>query len=279
MAHLGPHRYGKSGIRLVTVTRDGDRHHLTDLTVDVWLEGDTGPAYTDADNSAVLPTDTMRGTVYAFARRQAPIPMEAFALRLADHFREDIAHIQAAEVHITSSAWRRIADHDHAFTRDADVRRRVEARVDGGGTRISGGLDNLVVLKSARSGFAGFLVDEYTTLEETDDRILATNVTARWGVPDHDQDDWDGLTARAQEALLATFSEHDSASVQHTLYAMGEAALAACPELDRIRLSMPNLHHNLVDLSPYGLDNPNEVFVATDRPFGAIEATVVRDDR
>lgn len=278
MAHLGPHRYGKSGIRLVTVTRDGDRHHLSDLTVDVWLEGDTGAAYTDADNAAVLPTDTMRGTVYAFARQEAPVPMEEFALRLADHFRADIDPVHAAEVHIASSAWRRIANHDHAFTRDADVRRTVTVRVDSTGAHIEGGIDNLTVLKSARSGFEGFLVDGYTTLAETDDRILATNVTARWGVEGRAAD-WDGLTAQAHDTLLAVFADHDSASVQHTLYDMGVAVLDGCAELQWIRLSMPNLHHHLVDLSPYGLDNPNEVFVATDRPFGAIQATVVRDGR
>lgn len=277
MAHLGPHRYGKSGIRLVTVRRDGDRHHLTDLTVDVWLEGATGRAYTDADNSAVLPTDTMRGTVYAFARQQAPAPMEDFAVRLADHFRADVDPVDAAEVHIASSAWRRINNHDHAFTRDANVRRTVMVRVDDTGTHIEGGIDNLVVLKSEGSAFEGFLVDDYTTLAETDDRILATSVTARWGVAR--AADWDGMTARAHDTLLAVFADHDSASVQHTLYDMAVATLDACAELEWIRLSMPNLHHNLVDLSPYGLDNPNEVFVPTDRPYGAIQATVVRDGR
>lgn len=277
MAHLGPHRYGKSGIRLVTIARDGDRHHLTDLTVDVWLEGRTADAYTAADNSAVLPTDTMRGTVFAFARKEPPDPMEAFALRVASHFRAAVEPVQAAEVHIASSAWQRIDDHDHAFTRDADVRRTVEVRVvDGGGTSVIGGLEGLIVLKSARSGFSGFLVDDYTTLVETDDRILATDITARWCLASHDQDDWDGIATRARGALLATFADHDSASVQHTLYDMGAAALDACPEIDWIGLSMPNLHHNLVDLSPYGLENPNEVFVATDRPSGAIEAIVKR---
>lgn len=278
MAHLGPHRYGKAGIRLVTVRRDDDRHHLSDLTVDVWLEGDTGSAYADADNATVLPTDTMRGTVYAFARQQAPVPMEDFALRLADHFRADIEPVHAAEVHIASSAWRRIHNHGHAFTRDADVRRTVMVRVDGTGTHIEGGIDNLVVLKSAGSSFEDFLVDGYTTLSETDDRILATNVTARWGMAGR-ATDWDALTARAHDTLLAVFADHESASVQHTLYDMGVAALDACAELRWIRLSMPNLHHHLVDLSPYGLDNPNEVFVATDRPYGMIQATVVRDGR
>ena len=276
MAQLGPHRYGKSGIRLVAVRRDDDRHHLTDLTVDIWLEGDTGRAYTDADNAAVLPTDTMRGTVYAFARQEPPVPMEDFAMRLADHFRADVDPVDAAEVHITSSAWRRINNHAHAFTRDADVRRTVMVRVDRTGTHIEGGIDNLIVLKSGRSRFEGFLVDGYTTLAETDDRILATNVTARWGVTGRAAD-WDAVTASVHDTLLAVFADHDSASVQHTLYDMGTAVLDACPELGWIRLSMPNLHHDLVDLSPYGLDNPNEIFVATDRPYGAIEATVVRD--
>lgn len=151
-------------------------------------------------------------------------------------------------------------------------------RVDDTGTHIEGGIENLVVLKSGRSSFEGFLVDDYTTLAETDDRVLATNVTARWGVAGRAAD-WDELTARAHDTLLSVFADHDSASVQHTMYDMGTATLDACPEMGWIRLSMPNLHHHVVDLSPYGLDNPNEVFVATDRPFGAIEATVVRDGR
>ena len=280
MAHLGPHRYGKSGVRLVTVTREGQRHHLTDLTIDIWLEGGTAAAYTDADNAAVLPTDTMRGTTYALARDAPPRPMEAFALRLARHFAAQVEPVEAAEVVVSQAGWQRIpaadgAGHDHAFTKGPATERVVRVRVDGGSTTVEGGVEGLVVLKSADSGFSGFLVDEYTTLAETDDRILATAVSGRWGVSDLDVD-WDGLAARAHDALLATFADHDSASVQHTLYDMAEAVLAAAPELAWVRLSMPNLHHVPVDLSSYGRDNPNEVFVATDRPFGAIEATVVR---
>jgi urate oxidase len=282
MPHLGPHRYGKSGIRLVTVTREGRRHELTDLTVDVWVESATTDAYTRGDNSAVLPTDTMRGTVYAFARDAPPHPVEAFALRLAEHFATGVEPVSSAEVHVVQSPWQRIPSdddggHDHAFTRGAPVQRVVRVHTDGRTTTVEGGVEGLVMLKSAGSSFSGFLVDPYTTLTDTDDRILASSVSGRWQITDFAAD-WDDLAATVQRTLLSTFADHDSASVQHTLYAMGTAVLEAVPALAWIRLSMPNLHHVLVDLSPCGRDNPNAVFVATDRPFGAIEAVVRRDE-
>lgn len=278
MTHLASDRYGKSGIRLVTVRRDGAVHHLQDCTVDIWLGGAFGPAYTRADNSSVLPTDTMRGTVYAFARQHPTTPIEPFALRLARHFVADVGPVSSAEVHASSVPWRRIDGHEHAFVRVDEGRRTVVVRARDGGqpARVECGLRDLRVLKSADSAFSGFLVDEYTTLAETDDRVLATAVTARWSVHGEDHD-WDALHDAVRATLLTTFARHDSASVQHTLYAMGDAVIAARPEVGDVFLSMPNLHHHLVDLSPYGLDNPHEVFVATDEPYGAIEAVVARD--
>ena len=274
---LGANRYGKSGIRLVTVSRDGPRHRLDDLTVDVWLEGDYGAAHRHGDNANVLPTDTMRGTVYAFAKEHGVVSPEQFGLRLAEHFVADVEPVRAAEVTLAANPWQRInATHDHAFTVGPAGARTARIRVDGDGTTVCAGLDGIVLLKTTRSGFEGFLTDEYTTLPETDDRILATAMVAEWRYRDVDLD-WDKSADQARRLLTETFAGHDSASLQHTLYVMGEALLADRPEIAEVWMSMPNRHHILVDLSPYGLANENEVFVATDRPYGVIEGTVTRE--
>lgn len=279
MTHLGHNRYGKSGIRLVTVTREGQRHTLSDLTIDVWLEGNFDAAYLDADNAPVLPTDTMRGTVYALARDEPPLVMEAFALRLARHFCKQVEHASLVEVRTTASGWDRIGGHhDHAFTRGPSASHTVTVQVTDDDTHVTGGIEELVLLKSAHSAFFGFMIDEFTTLAETDDRILATALTGSWGFRDADDRDWSATAASVKRTLETTFADHDSQSAQHTLYAMGQAVLDACGDLAWVRLSMPNLHHVPVDLSGYRRDNPNQVFVATDRPFGAIEATVVADE-
>jgi urate oxidase len=139
---------------------------------------------------------------------------------------------------------------------------------------IVSGLTNLVVLKTADSAFSAFSRDEYTTLPETEDRILATSITASWIYRSADVNFSTRQQIRA--ALVDTFAAHVSRSVQHTLYAMGEAALASCADITAITLALPNRHHLLVDLEPFGLDNPHEIFVATEEPFGLIEATVRR---
>jgi urate oxidase len=271
MATLGPNRYGKSGIRLVTVDRRDDRHDLLDLTVDVRLEGDFAAAHVDGDNAAVLPTDTMRGTVYALARDGAA-PVEAFGLRLARRFLDAAAAAATAHVTLVAEPWDRLGP--TAFTGGAG-RRTAAITATRDDAWVRAGLTDLVVLKTTGSGFSGFLRDEYTTLADTDDRILATRITADWRYDGLDVD-WDEAQAQIRGALLDAFAAHDSASVQHTLHAMGEAALAARPDVAEIHLLLPNLHHVQADLSPYGLDNPGAVFVATDRPYGVIEATVLR---
>jgi urate oxidase len=282
MATLGANRYGKVRIRLVKVKRpaDGDdagAHQLVDLTVDVLLEGAFGGVYVEGDNSACLATDTMKNTVYAFARQDSIDHVETFALKLARHFAGQAA-VTRAVVSAAEHPWSRLPSdggpHPHAFVQPGGEHWTTVVACDGRGARVSSGVANLVVLKTAGSAFAGFPRDEYTTLPETHDRILATAITATWRYGRADAD-FDGRI-RIRTAILDAFARHDSRSVQHTLYAMGEAALAACPDITEISLSLPNRHHLLVDLKPFGLDNPNEIFVATDQPFGLIEATVVR---
>jgi len=272
---LGPNRYGKAQTRLVTVRRDGGRHDLTDLTVSVALAGDLAATHLTGDNGAVLPTDTQKNTVYAFARAHGVAGPEEFGLRLARHFVASQPAITRAEVTIEAHGWERLGP--HSFRRDGRETRLAAVTVDGAaGVTVECGLTGLVLLNTTASEFTGFVRDAYTTLPETTDRILATAVDARWRHAAAEAD-WDDSYAAVRDALVAAFVDTHSRSLQQTLYAMGERALRTRPELAEIRLSLPNRHHLLVDLAPFGLDNPNEVFVATDRPYGLIEATVVRE--
>lgn len=263
-------RYGKSRIRLVTVGRGRAAHELKDFTLDVQLEGAFEPVY-DGDNTLCVATDTMKNTVYAFARRYPIDHVEAFALRLADHFAAKPA-VSRTRIAATEHPWRRLAE--HAFERPGGERWTAAVTRDAAGTTVVSGLSNLVVMKTADSAFSGYPRDQYTTLPETEDRILATSVTAAWtyrpGAADF------GARAAIRAALVECFVGHRSRSVQHTARAMGEAALAACPDIVDITLTLPNRHHVLADLTPFGLDNPNAVYVATDQPYGLIEATFRR---
>lgn len=279
MARLAWNGYGKAGVRLVTVDRARARHELHDLTVEVQLQGEFEAAHTRGDNTQVLPTDTMKNTVYALAREAPVDPPELFGERLARHLLAACPAAQRAVVSLALHRWDRAAaagePHDHTFSRGPDERRLAAVTMDSTGLTVEAGLEGLGLLKTTGSAFEGFLRDRYTTLAETADRILATDVTARWRYlrpPADYGTTWSAIRA----ALIKAFAEHQSASVQHTLYEMGEAALAAAPQLAEIRLVLPNRHHLLVDLTPFGLDNPNQVFVVTEEPYGRIEAVIVR---
>jgi urate oxidase len=283
MMTLSWNRHGKSGIRLVKVRRpeggdSGEPHAIVDLTIDVQVEGAFAPVYVEGDNAGCLATDTMKNTVYAFARHDPIDHVESFLLRLAEHFagRPLVGRVRLAA---TEQRWAPLSPggrrHPHAFVQPGVEQWTAEVvRDPGGACTVISGLTNLVLLKTTDSAFAGFHRDEFTTLPDTDDRVLATSVTASWtyrpGAIDF------AVRDGIRTALLDTFAAHDSRSVQHTLFAMGQAALAASADLSEITLTMPNRHHLLVNLEPFGLDNPNVVFVATDRPFGLIEATVRR---
>jgi urate oxidase len=275
MSVLAWNRYGKSRVRLVKVRRppDGALHELVDVTIDVQLEGAFDAVYLDGDNSPCVATDTMKNTVYALARQDAVAHVEAFASRLADHFIDKPA-VARVRIGAVEHRWERLAASPHAFVQPGGEQWTALVSRDAQGSSIISGLTNLVVLKTTDSAFSGFPRDEYTTLPDAEERILATSVTASWTYRA-------GTTAfaareRIRAALVDTFAAHKSRSVQHTLYAMAEAALASCTDITDITLTMPNRHHLLVDLKPFGLDNPNDVFVATDQPFGLIEATVRR---
>ena len=277
MSDLSWNRYGKSRIRLVKVRRTRDPHELVDLTIDVQLEGAFETVYVAGDNGPCLATDTMKNTVYAMARQHPIDHVETFGSALAEHFLSKPS-VSRVRISIVEQPWGRLScggkPHPHAFVQAGAEHWTAVVTRDAGGTEVVSGLANLVVLKTTDSGFSGFPRDQYTTLPETEDRIMATSMTAAWTYRPEASD----FSARAQvrRALVETFAAHVSRSVQHTLYAMGEAALAACPDLAAITLTLPNRHHLLVDLTPFGLDNPNEIFVATDQPYGLIEATIRR---
>ena len=266
-------------MRLVQVLRQPDRHDLRDLTVAIRFEGDYDASYVEGDNSAVLPTDTMKNTVYALAARQPVGEPEAFGLRLARHFLDRNVRLNRVRIDLTEHGWERLPrgerSHGQAFAQTRAGSRT--AAVDAGrdSSRVAAGIADLVVMKTAHSAFAGFPRDEYTTLPDTRDRLLATALTATWRYVSGDLDY--GPTWRAvRSTLLDTFAEHHSESVQHTLFAMGQGVLDAVGDVAEIHLVMPNKHHLPVDLSPFGLENRNEVFVATEEPHGVIEATLAR---
>jgi urate oxidase len=276
---LGPHEYGKAETRLVRVDRDGDRHELHDLTVSVALRGDLAAAHLTGDNSAILPTDSQKNTIYAFAGRYGVGRMEPFGLRLARHFVDSQPTISAARVHLVEHPWTRLGP--HSFAGAGQENRTAVVTYDGVRATVVAGLTGLVLLNSTDSEFTGFIEDPYTTLAPTTDRILATAVTARWRlgeVPDWSDADWADSYQGVRAALVDGFVQTYSLSLQQTLYAMGERVLSRHPEVVELRLSLPNRHHLPVDLTPFGDDNRGEVFVATDRPYGLIEGTVARPE-
>ena len=275
-AEIGPNRYGKSAIRLVKVVRgrDGGRHAVRDLTVAIALEGDFAASYVDGDNSLVVATDTMKNTVYAFAREHLTGPIEAFGAVLARHFAA-VSQVRKATVSIEEHEWRRIGDAPDAFTRDKSATRTCVVEASGSGPLVvDAGTADLTVMKTGKSAFAGFPRNEYTTLAETSDRIMATKLTATWrylGEPD-----WDVSFTAIRRTLLEVFAEHASESVQHSIWLIGQAIVDRHAEVAEVTMTMPNLHHWLVDLSPFGQPNDREIFVATTEPHGLIQATVRR---
>ena len=276
---LADSAYGKSAIRLVQVQRRGTRHILTDLTVAVRFEGAYDAAYAEGDNRDVLPTDTMKNTVYGLAATDPGAEPETLGLRLGRHFLERNSALRRVRIDITEHDWRPIAvggrDHGQAFMRRGPDTRTATVQCERGSVTIGAGIANLVIMKTAGSGFAGFPRDEFTTLPETHDRLLATALTATWQYTD-ERVAFGPTFQAVRQTLLEAFAEHDSRSVQHTLYAMGQAVLDASDEISTIRLVMPNKHHLPINVGTFGLDDRHEIFVATDEPYGLIEATLTR---
>ena len=281
---LGPTRYGKAEVRLVHVARNGGEHALKDLSVSVALSGDQADTHLTGDNAKVLTTDAQKNAVYALAKQHGVAAIEDFALLLARHFLTTCPYITHARIAIDEYAWDRIpgTQSRHSFVRSGGEVRTALVHADAGGAAsVVSGLKDLVVLNSTGSEFHGFFKDEYTTLAETTDRVLATAVDARWrhvartDAWERDwETDWDKSYAEARAALLTAFADTHSLSLQQTLYAMGERLIGLVEQIAEVRLTLPNRHHYAVDLTPFGLTNANEVFYAADRPYGLIEGAV-----
>ncbi|WP_024803135.1 factor-independent urate hydroxylase [Nocardia sp. BMG51109] len=282
---LGPNQYGKAENRLVRVHRDSARHHIRDLNVSTALRGRFADAHVTGDQKDILPTDSQKNTIFAFAEEKGVAAIEDFGLTLADHFIARCPGADGARIEIDEYAWDRIPvdgrGHDHSFVQRGGGVRTTVINVDGAGpdrrAHVVSGIRDLVLLKTTGSEFHGFFKDEYTTLEETTDRVMATSLIARWRY-DHTDVDWDETYDSIRSILLSRFASVHSYALQQTLYSMGHAVLEQHREVAEIRFSAPNKHHFRYDLDRFGIDNPGEVFIAADRPYGLIEATVERDD-
>jgi urate oxidase len=278
---LGPNRYGKRAIRLVKVVREPAGHRVRDLTVDVALEGDFAAAHVAGDNPLVVATDTMKNTVYVLAAERLTGAIEAFGDVLAAHFLA-FPQVERATVGLREFGWTPIPASGgparDAFRRVGGATRTASVAATRDGAVVESGIEDLVVMKTARSAFSGFPRDRYTTLPEVRDRIMATRVTATWRHAGPDAD-WDASHAAITSTLLEVFAEHESESVQHSIWVIAGAMLERHAEIDEVRMTLPNLHHWPVDLAPFGGTNRGEIFVATSEPHGQIEATVRRSAR
>ncbi|MBN9621050.1 MAG: urate oxidase [Actinobacteria bacterium] len=283
---LGANQYGKAENRVVRIYRDTPRHRIVDLNVSTTLRGDFAAAHLDGDQSDVLPTDTQKNTAFAYAKEYGVDSPEDYALALGAHLLDATPKADSAQVRVEEYAWDRIPTgpdgHDHAFLRRGGAVRTTVVTVAGRGAEqrswVVAGLRDLVLLKSTGSEFRGFLKDRYTTLAETSDRILATSLVARWRYTRSHDVPWNDSYAAIEATLLDAFANTYSRALQETLYVMGRRVLETDEQVAEIRFSAPNKHHYLVDLAPFGVPNDGEVFVAADRPYGLIEATVRRDD-
>jgi urate oxidase len=283
---LSDHRYGKAENRVVRIYRDNARHEIRDLNVSTVLRGDFADAYTAGDQSKVLPTDSQKHTAYAFAKRPGVQTIEDYALALAAHFVNETDPVDSARIEVEEYAWQRVSigrtEHDYTWTRKGPEVRTATVTVAGKGDDqrgwVIGGVQDLVLLKSTGSEFADFLTDDFTTLEPTHDRMLATSIVAQWRFTATTGVDWDEVYNGIRAKLVETFATLHSKALQQTLFAMGTAALEACPVLAEVRLAAPNKHHFDYDLGRFGIENHGEVFHADDRPYGLIHATVARAD-
>jgi urate oxidase len=282
---LGRNQYGKAENRIVRIYRDTPRHEIHDVNVSTCLRGDFSAAHLAGDQGAVLPTDTQKQTAYAYAKEKGLVSIEDYGLTLARHFMRDVAPVAGARIEIDEYAWERAVvdgtEHDYTWIRKGQETRTAAITVDATGEWVVGGLKDMVILKSTGSEFAGYLQDEYTILEPTHDRVMATSLVAQWRFAPTGSDwniAWEETYAGIKTQLVKQFALVRSLALQQTLFEMGKAVLATYPFIAEVRLSAPNKHHFVYDLSPFGLANNNEVFNADDRPYGLIQATVTRDD-
>jgi urate oxidase len=280
---LTSNNYGKSRVRILKVTRDAQRHDVAEISVDIRLRGTFEKVYTNGDNATVIPTDTMKNTVYALAKKNQFQTIEEFGILLADHFLTGYPQVTGTTISLTETLWNRIyvenngkvEPHPFSFTHGGNEHPTASIVSTKGHHIVESGIDGLQIMKTTESGFEHYVHDQYTTLKETHDRVLATNMNVKWKFSSS-KDDFATARRTIRKAILDSFSHHYSQSVQHSLNVMGNAALDACKEIDEISFSMPNKHYLLFNLEQFGLENKNEIFVPTDEPYGLIEGTLKR---
>ena len=279
-ARLIQDNYGKSRVRLIKVDRSTPHHQIQNLTINIALEGDFDDIHIKGDNSACLPTDTMKNSVYALAGQTDEIEeVEAFGQRLAGHFLENCPQVDRVRLEMFEHGWKRMkfagSEHDHSFVRGSGEKRTATITATREGVTVESGVEDLIVLKTTRSGFVGFIKDQYTTLPEASDRIFSTAIKATWRYADPKAATRE-TSENIRRSILETFAGHDSLSVQHTLYAMGGAVLERFAIVEEISFSLPNIHCLPVDIDRFGITNGNRIFVPTDEPHGLIEARLAR---
>jgi len=276
---LGKNAYGKNAVNVSKIIRHPDHHEFRQVSVNVSLEGDFETAHTLGDNTQILPTDTQKNTVYALAKTHFVSSVEAFGLSLAQHFTVNNPQVSQTTIEITEHLWQRMffedKKHPHAYISSGNEKHTTVIVQQGNAVQVVSGISDLLILKTTDSGFENYIKDSYTTLKETSDRIFATQCEVSW-VYNTLPADFTVLYDRIRTVLLTTFAHHKSLSVQQTLFAMGEAVLKKFDEVEEISLKMPNKHHIPFNLDPFGMENKNEVFIATDEPYGYITGTVTR---
>jgi urate oxidase len=272
-------RYGKGRVRVMRVHRDGDRHEVSQLNIKAMIEGDFARAYTDADNSTSVSTDTIKNVVNIVARENTRLSTEEFCLVLAKKYLDTYPQIDSVMVTAHETKWSRLSfggkPHPHSFVLDSNGKPFVEVMATRGGTALTSGVDGFTFMKSTQSGWEDYVKDPYTTIPETADRMCATSMVASWKWSAKPAS-YPAANANILDTLLAVFGTTYSRSVQDSLYRMGEAALAAVPEISEISMACPNMHFIPMNLNAFGLDNNNDVFLPTDEPHGQIECTVGR---
>ncbi|WP_420593907.1 factor-independent urate hydroxylase [Deinococcus sp.] len=276
---LGENSYGKAEVNLMKVNRSADRHELRELTVRVAMTGAFDAAHVQGDNTDLLATDTVRNTIYGLAKEGFTASPEAFGKELLAHFIQTGPRVTGGFAEFTEYQWERLQPggqaHDHAFSRQM-LRRTARVESAGGQFAVTSGFENLHVLKTTQSGWAGYLLNErFTTLPETHERVMATNITAKWEYQPGDVE-YDAVWQQVTQQVVETFTDHYSPSMQHTLYLLGQAVLTRCPAISRIWFRMPNIHHLQYNLERFGLDNKLEIFHVDPEPYGLMEGWVER---
>lgn len=271
--------YGKGRVRIARVLRDGERHEVRELTVQTMLDGDFAASYTEGDNKAVIATDTIKNLTNIVAREQPGACAELFAQALAQRLLDRYVEVARATVTCHETRWARAviagAPHPHSFVLDPNGTPYAQVAASRNGAAVISGITGFTFMKSTQSGWAGYVQDECTTLGETTDRLLATAMDATWtwnAAPA----DYPAANANILSVMLEEFATTYSRGVQDSLFRMGEAALAAVPELQTVAMACPNKHYIPVNLAPFGLSSDNAVFTPTDEPHGQIECVVGR---